>query len=140
MIEQFRGENAWLSNFADVPIIIDGISYKSVEHAYIASKSNSPEWKELCSSGIYSAGQLKRVWSDSDLIDNWHDIKYGIMKDLLIQKYTQEPFKTKLINTGDTHIQEGNYWNDKYWGVCLKTNEGKNILGNLIMEIRESIQ
>lgn len=57
----------------------------------------------------------------------------------MIQKFNKEPFKSKLIATGDLYIQEGNLWNDKFWGVCLKTNTGQNILGKLIMEIRNEI-
>jgi predicted NAD-dependent protein-ADP-ribosyltransferase YbiA (DUF1768 family) len=62
------------------------------------------------------------------------------MKKLLIQKYNQEPYKTKLINTGDLYIREGNYWNDTYWGFYLKTQTGQNMLGILIMEIRNNIK
>ena len=39
MIKEFRGEYAWLSNFASVPITLDGIQYPSVEHAYMSAKS-----------------------------------------------------------------------------------------------------
>lgn len=62
------------------------------------------------------------------------------MKELLIKKFNQEPFRQKLIDTGDVYIQEGNNWNDIYWGVCIKTNKGENILGKLIMEIRDVIK
>ena len=48
--------------------------------------------------------------------------------------------KTFLIETGDQELQEGNYWNDKEWGVCLKTNKGKNKLGKLLMKIRKELQ
>lgn len=30
-------------------------------------------------------------------------------------------------------------WNDKFWGVCLKTGKGSNTLGKLIMEIRSNL-
>jgi predicted NAD-dependent protein-ADP-ribosyltransferase YbiA (DUF1768 family) len=61
------------------------------------------------------------------------------MKQCLCQKYAQEPYKSLLIATKHKYLQEGNNWEDKFWGVCLETNEGENILGKLIMEIRERL-
>ena len=58
------------------------------------------------------------------------------MKLCLEQKFTDPTYKKLLLNTGDLYIQEGNYWGDKFWGICLKTNTGQNILGHLIMNIR----
>jgi hypothetical protein len=68
MITQFRGEYNWLSNFAPCSIELNGFKYKSVEHAYIAAKSSDIEWWELCSTGNYTAGQLKRVSKDIELV------------------------------------------------------------------------
>jgi predicted NAD-dependent protein-ADP-ribosyltransferase YbiA (DUF1768 family) len=62
------------------------------------------------------------------------------MYQLLLIKFNQEPFKTQLINTGDCYIQENNLWNDTFFGYCLKTNQGKNMLGHLIMHIRTELQ
>jgi predicted NAD-dependent protein-ADP-ribosyltransferase YbiA (DUF1768 family) len=73
------------------------------------------------------------------LIPNWNDQNLGIMKNILRIKFSKELYKTLLINTGDQYIQEGNYWEDKYWGVCLKTNQGENHLGKIIMDIRKEI-
>ena len=40
----------------------------------------------------------------------------------------------------DCHIEEGNWWKDKFWGVDIKTRQGENHLGKLIMKIRKSLQ
>jgi len=69
----------------------------------------------------------------------WDDMKLQVMEYLLTLKFNQEPYRTLLKETKDEHIQEGNYWNDKFWGFCLKTNEGENHLGKLIMEIRKTL-
>ena len=60
---------------------------------------------------------------------------YGLIK----QKFNKEPFRSKLIETGIQYIQEGNYWNDTFWGVNLKTGEGQNILGKMIMTLRDEL-
>jgi ribA/ribD-fused uncharacterized protein len=139
MIEQFKGEYRWLSNFAPVVIHIDGIDYPSVEHAYMSCKSDDDSWKAYCSDPDNSAGTVKVKSREIDLINGWHSKKLGVMEMCLRQKFSQEPYRTRLIDTGDTYIQEGNYHGDKFYGVCLRTNEGLNHLGRLIMQIRNEI-
>jgi len=82
---------------------------------------------------------VKRASRNIKLKENWDKIKFDVMLRCLNKKFTQEPFKSKLIETGDAFIMEGNWWNDTYWGVCLKTNTGHNYLGKLIMSIRTEI-
>lgn len=140
IIKEFQNEYRWLSNFSPCKIILDDVEYPSVEHAYMSAKSNDEEWKKYCSDVNNTAGQVKKQSRRVKLVDNWDLIKIDVMKQCLIQKFNQEPYKTKLIETGDLHIQEGNRWNDKFWGVCLKTNQGQNHLGKLIMEIRNNLK
>ncbi len=140
MIERFRGKYGFLSNFAEVDVTMDGLVFPSVEHAYIAAKSDDMEWKKLCAEGTYEAGALKKISKGIEIVDDWDNKRRTVMIDLLYQKYNQEPYLSMLLDTGDEEIQEGNYWNDKYWGVCLKTNEGENILGKIIMHIRNDMK
>lgn len=139
MIKEFQGEFRWLSNFTQVAIELDGRIFSSVEHAYMSAKSDDEDWKNFCEN-TFSAGQVKKASRSIALVDNWEDIKVDIMRECIDQKFNQQFFKAKLLATGDTIIQEGNMWNDKFWGVCLKTGKGKNILGKLIMEKRESLK
>jgi predicted NAD-dependent protein-ADP-ribosyltransferase YbiA (DUF1768 family) len=62
------------------------------------------------------------------------------MYDLLKLKFTQEPFRTKLLETEDTELIEGNWWGDEFWGININTDTGQNILGRLIMKIRKEIR
>ena len=138
MIKEFQKEHRWLSNFAPCKIVLEGGVYNSVEHAYMSAKCDDPEWKAFCQK-TEKPGQVKKASRRIKLRPDWDDLKIEVMKKCLKQKYTQEPYKTKLKKTGTQCIQEGNRWNDKFWGVCLKTGEGKNILGKLIMGIRAEI-
>lgn len=138
MITQFKGEYNWLSNFATVKIEYDGKTYNSVEHAYLSAKSDDMDWKQICTEN-YSAGALKKISKGIDIVPHWDDTKIGLMKMLLVQKFQKEPFKSKLKNTGDILLEEGNYWGDVFWGVDLKTGFGDNVLGKIIMEIRKII-
>jgi ribA/ribD-fused uncharacterized protein len=139
MIKEFQGEFRWLSNFTPVAIELDGRMFHSVEHAYMSAKSDDEGWKDFCENTL-SAGQVKKASRSITLVDNWEDIKVDIMRECINQKFNQPFLKAKLLATGDTVIQEGNMWNDKFWGVCLKTGKGQNILGKLIMEKRDSLK
>ncbi len=137
MIREFQGNKRWLSNFAPVNIKMDGFIFSSVEHAYMAAKSDDISWKKFCANEKNTAGKVKRASKNIQLVNDWELKKLEVMADCIKQKFNQEPYKTKLLKTGNQHIQEGNIWGDKFWGVCLKTGIGKNYLGILIMEIRK---
>ena len=138
MISQFKNEYRWLSNFAPVTIIIDGIEFDSVEHAYMAHKSNDENWKKFCKE-TKNPGEVKKQSYKIKLVDDWEQIKVSAMKKCLEQKFSQSPYKELLLSTGDEYIQEGNNWGDTFWGVSLKTGKGKNVLGKLIMQIRNNL-
>lgn len=140
MITEFQNEYRWLSNFAPVKIKIDGIEFPSIEHAYMSAKSDDIEWKKFCSNSNNTAGDVKRKSRNITLKDDWNNIKLDVMKECVNQKFSQEPYRTKLLETKTQHIQEGNRWNDKFWGVCLKTSKGENHLGKLIMKVRSELQ
>ena len=139
MITEFQNEHRWLSNFAPVKIKLDGLEFPSVEHAYMSAKSDNAEWKKFCSNPNNKAGDVKRQSRNVTLKEDWDEIKLEVMKECVTQKFSQEPYRTKLLETGTQHIQERNRWNDKFWGVCLKTNKGENHLGRLIMDVRSAL-
>ena len=141
MIEHFKSdEHKWLSNMHPCKIILDGIEYSSVEHAYVSAKSTDPEWKKFCTMES-NPRIIKQQGSKLELPANWNELKISVMKICLDQKFNQEPYRELLIQTGTEYIQEGNWWNDTFWGVDLKSNPpvGKNMLGKLIMEKRSSL-
>jgi ribA/ribD-fused uncharacterized protein len=138
MIEQFRGNYRWLSNFTLVKINYKGVEYASTEHAFMSAKSKDPKWKEFCR--IEPKPEIVKTESRKiKLISDWETKKVEVMKEVLELKFNQSPFKEQLIATGNEEIQEGNNWKDLFWGVDLITGQGKNILGKLIMEIRKEL-
>lgn len=138
MIEEFQDEYRWLSNFSPVDIEYDGITYPSVEHYYQAMKSNSRMIREKISTFDHPA-QAKKYGSKIDY--DWSFLeKIAIMELGLALKFSQKPYKSKLLATGDEYIQEGNRWGDTFWGVDLETGEGDNWLGELIMKTRTQLR
>lgn len=137
-IKSFVGEYRWLSNFAPVNVKIGENIFRSVEHAYQSEKSQEKNWKTCCLC-IDRPGKIKKMSRKIKLSSDWEEKKIKVMKECLEQKYEQEPYKTLLIKTYPMIIEEGNYWNDIFWGIDLRTNKGKNILGKLIMNIRKRL-
>jgi len=140
MIKEFQGEYRWLSNFAPVEIEYEGVTYPSVEHFYVAMKTNKQHIRKKISTFEHPA-QAKKYGQKMELRDDWKFLtKITYMKLGLALKFSQEPYKSKLLSTGDEYIQEGNYWGDTFWGIDLETNEGENWLGEMIMRIRTQLQ
>ncbi len=136
MINSFQGEYSFLSNF--YPCIVKcnlGLVYPSVENAYQASKSDDLVVREHFV-GI-TAGQAKRLGRALAAPTTWPDIKVAIMSNLLEQKFSDPTLAELLLSTGDSMLIEGNYWGDRFWGVCQ--GKGLNKLGELLMGIRLSL-
>ena len=136
MIDEFKDEYAFLSNMYPSKFSWQGTEYKSVEHAYQASKAKTIE-EELYIASLDSPKEAKRYAKTMDVIPSFHSEKEKIMLTLLFCKFHQNPeLLKKLLDTGTQELVEGNRWNDKFWGFCLKTNEGKNVLGKMLMKVR----
>ena len=43
-----------------------------------------------------------------------------------------------LLNTFDAELEEGNTWNDTYWGIC--GGRGSNVLGLILMRVRAELR
>lgn len=139
MITQFKDDYRWLSNFHsfDKPMTYDGMTFTTNEHFYVAMKTTV--YSERLEVTNHPLKGLKAYGRTLTLRPDWDCIKDKVMLYGLQYKFSKvnSTLLEKLIQTADQEVQEGNWWNDKYWGVCLKTGEGENRLGKLIMQIRE---
>lgn len=136
-ITKFRGDNAFLSNMYPVGIIINGEFYPSAEHAFQAMKSLDKA-ERVAISVRQSPEDAKRAGKLVQLRPDWEEVKVGIMKDILKVKFSDSDLAAKLKDTGHEELIEVNTWHDTFWGVC--NDEGSNMLGKLLMEIREEMQ
>ena len=60
------------------------------------------------------------------------------MLELVLQKFARSSLRSKLLDTDQRLLVEGNVWGDTYWGVC--NNIGQNNLGKILMHVRELIK
>lgn len=139
-INRFRGKYGWLSNFYSVNIEYEGRIYPSVEHAFMSAKNDSEEWKDFCSNPKNTASEVKAFGREIKLIPDWDTKRISVMRACIKAKFSQEPFRSKLLATEDAEIIEGNTWGDTYWGFDTRKQKGKNYLGRIIMETRDLLK
>lgn len=136
-IDSFRGEYRWLSNFWPVDVQLDGMTFPSVEHGYVAAKTTDLARRadvQVCG----SPGAAKRLGRYMPLRHDWGAVRLPVMRDLLWQKFSHQDLRMRLMSTGDAVLVEGNTWGDTFWGVC--NGLGENHLGELLMEIRDCLR
>lgn len=133
-IDSFRGDFGFLSNFYESSIWVDGQRYPTVEHAYQAAKASDPTTAKMIREAK-TPGIAKRLGQSCQLPPDWDSRKVSVMRGLVTEKFKNPLLRSLLLATEDAPLVEGNTWNDKFWGVCR--GEGKNQLGQILMEVRE---
>lgn len=137
-ITKFRDEYRFLSNFFICKIEYNGLTYRSVEHAFQAQKVLNPSIRQYVSK-IHSPVDARRYMRSVELRPDWEVVKLAIMTDLVRQKFTKySALKKLLLDTDDKEIIEENDWHDDYWGVYK--GKGNNHLGKIIMKIRSELK
>lgn len=138
-IDWFREEYEFLSNFYPTKVIFDGITYYNSEAAYQAQKCKNPEDRKNFAK--LSSDEAKRLGQKAEMRSDWDEVKFKIMEQVVYAKFTQNHLLAQnLLDTGDKVLKEGNYWKDTYWGVDIRTGEGENNLGKILMALRENFR
>ncbi len=137
-IVQFAGAYRWLSNFYYSDFNFDNKIWPSVEHAYQAYKTTDPIEREIIRNAP-TAAAAKALGQRVFMRPGFNDDKIIYMENFVYQKFSQnEGLRDNLLNTKDWWLEEGNTWNDTYWGVC--NGSGRNELGRILMDVREYIR
>jgi predicted NAD-dependent protein-ADP-ribosyltransferase YbiA (DUF1768 family) len=83
-------------------------------------------------------GKAKRLGKIIPIREDWESIKLGVMESLVAGKFINwKDLGQKLINTHPMELIEGNWWGDRFWGVC--EGKGQNHLGKILMRVRERL-
>ena len=135
-IKEFQQEYRFLSNFWPVNVQLQGLWFPTVEHAYQAAKTLDIKEREAISY-LSTPGEAKRAGRRLPMRADWDEIKLSVMEDLIRQKFQSPSIRTKLLETGNAKLEEGNYWKDRFWGVY--NGRGENHLGKILMKIRNEI-
>jgi len=135
IIDSFKDNYDFLSNFYPVTINYEGEYYPSVENAYQSQKTADLELRKMFT--ICTARQAKRLGKNIELTCkyDWEVYKLVLMERLCNQKFMEyKDLQLKLVNTFPALLVEGNTWGDIYWGKC--NGIGENHLGIILMRIR----
>ena len=138
-----------LSNMASCPLEIEGIPFKNSEHLFQTLKFATPESVLAVYNNYISPKMTARHYEylGGHKRADWEQISIDVMKFCLQQKYDQcLEFREELESTKGYNIVElQNSKRDKEtsranaWGVKTKGEnyEGPNIMGRLLMELRD---
>jgi ribA/ribD-fused uncharacterized protein len=126
------------SNFSHHPFELDGKLWKTSEHYFQSQKFIGTPYEDeirLVESPMVAA-KLGRDRS-KPLRTDWEIVKDNIMRKAVLEKFkTHQDIQQLLLSTGTNEIIEKTQ-NDYYWG-CGKDGTGKNMLGKILMEVRDS--
>jgi ribA/ribD-fused uncharacterized protein len=132
------------SNLYRREIIFEAERFPTSEHAYQAGKPRkeavrkwlmeapSPALLAMAAHGLYS-------W---DIRSDWSKTKFDRMRSVLRAKFTQHSdLRAVLVSTGDARLVEAATVDNavnRLWGEV--NGKGKNMLGELLMELRAELQ
>jgi ribA/ribD-fused uncharacterized protein len=137
MINQFRGKYFFLSNFYESPVTWDNITYKNNESAFQSAKVLNVETRKQFSN--LNPSEAKKKGRHVKLRSDWEEVKFDIMYEICLAKFTQNVnLKKLLLDTGNKYLEEGNTWGDKIWGTI--NGVGENNLGKILMRVREELK
>lgn len=135
---------AFLSNFYPCDVYFEGMLYPSSEHAYMASKSEDLEIRKLFAKNAEKflyCREARNLGQIIKLRPNWDTIRYDCMMAVVFDKFWRnEKLRKKLLDTGDKYLEETNHWGDQYFGVDSTAGKGKNVLGKILMKVRECLR
>lgn len=143
-ITDFHGEYYWLDNMFLSPVrwgptlVFPAVEYGFV---YFKTKDELNRLNVLQAPDPYEAKAIGR--QPGFMREDWDDIKYGYMYQLVSMKFYQQPHLIgKLEETAYRPLIEGNTWHDNIWGDCTcpdcKDIPGENWLGKILMSLRAS--
>lgn len=137
-----------LSNFAKTPMVVNGVEFVCVEQMFhyirLNSETERTEYLKV-SPGMALKMKAKAFAKRGVERSDWKDIAVDVMRFCLNHKFaSSEAFRNELERSNGKYIVEDESNRRKKpdsWGAILDTatNEyyGKNIMGRLLMELRD---
>lgn len=140
IIDSFRGEHYFLSNFYPAQVPFRGVVFPSSEHAFMAAKTDNPDsFRAILNAP--TPGDAKKLGRKVPLIADWDTVRYVVMYEVLLSKFTHNAdLRARLLATRGALLVEGNTWHDQTWGSCTCPQHedvpGDNALGVILMSLR----
>jgi ribA/ribD-fused uncharacterized protein len=130
------------SNFSEHSVVIGGQCFPTTEHYFQAMKfAHSPHhFNQVAAAATPTEAKALGCDRRSPLRPDWEEVKDSVMFDACLAKFTQhEDLKSILLGTGEALLVE-HTTNDRYWGDGGAPGKGKNMLGQTLMAVRETVR
>lgn len=131
------------SNFSLHKIVVDGKEYATNEHYFQSVKFLDSEYQEKVRLAETPAIAKRLGGSRQHQIhSDWNSRRIEVMETCLKAKFTQHSdLKELLLSTKDAILIEDSP-KDNFWGIAKKKDGslGDNMLGKLLMELREELK
>ena len=138
-ITTFDHKYNFLSNFHHCEVWFEGLKFKSSEAAFQAAKTLDIDIRKTFTQ--LEPNKAKQIGRKLKMRSDWENVKLKIMEEIVRDKFTRNiGLQEALLATDNQELIEGNWWGDTFWGVDIKSGEGKNMLGQMLMEIRTFLQ
>jgi ribA/ribD-fused uncharacterized protein len=131
---------ACISNFSPHGFELDGVYWPTVEHYFQAQKFAGTEHEEHVRRAK-TAKQAKALGRRRDwpLREDWEAVKVDLMRRVVRRKFeTHADIRAVLLGTGTDTIMEAAP-DDYFWG-CGRDGTGQNMLGQILMDVREALR
>jgi ribA/ribD-fused uncharacterized protein len=128
------------SNFAPYGVELDGAWWPTTEHYFQAQKFAGTEHVDQIRQARTpkQAAEMGRE-RHRPLRPDWETVKDDVMRRAVLCKFETHPaIRAILLGTGDEELVEKTS-GDYYWG-CGTNGTGKNMLGQILMEVREILR
>lgn len=134
---EFSGELDFCSNFFPRSMIMHGVYFRTREHAF--------QWHKFIHNPLIQGQILSRPtpleakWEakrhQSFRRPDWLSESIPTMENVVETFFSQwRDMNQRLLDTGNKHLEEKNYWHDTFWGTC--NGVGENWLGRILMTVR----
>lgn len=135
--DKHAGGQPYLSNEYPAPILIDGQTYPTVEHAYWVLATSDLDTRQQIANAL-TAREARKLGQAAPLRPDWNIVRLAVMSRLVREKFRQHPdLATQLISTGDGRlINSADMSMSRYWG---NSREGRNWLGRILELVRAEL-
>lgn len=136
-IKFYEGPYYMLSNFSAHTVGYKGYVYPTAEHAYQTSKFVDEQFRENIATAVSPFLAWQYGQSEEGRAPDFN--KLAVMKEIMHAKLKQHAdVRQALLETGDSDILK-NHPDDYFWGTGAD-GSGKNVMGQIWMELREELR
>lgn len=150
----FWGKQDIYSNFYFAPFKHQDKLFKWSEQAVMYRKAKHFGAMNIAGKILMatSPDQCKKLGRSRDIPfvqEEWEKVREQIYKEVLVDKFSNPHMKHKLLSTGEKTLVEASPF-DEIWGIKLahdhpdaenpKKWRGLNLLGKVLMEVREELK